>query len=119
APELLHDIRWCTSKLNSPSSGFFVKSHLVSDAWGVWTVAQTACPHRHGDLWKVTNALGQVTESVSYDRDGCVRARRTAKTKQRGRSNYAFEFPADSATVRGLPRGRTWTGRLSTFATMA
>lgn len=31
-----------------------------------------ACPHRHGDLWKVTNALGQVTETVSYDKNGRV-----------------------------------------------
>jgi RHS repeat-associated protein len=32
-----------------------------------------ACPHRHGDLWKVTNALGQVTtEFVTYDKNGRV-----------------------------------------------
>ncbi|GAA0709479.1 RHS repeat-associated core domain-containing protein [Dokdonella soli] len=31
-----------------------------------------ACPHRHGDLWKVTNALGQVTTTVSYDKNGRV-----------------------------------------------
>lgn len=30
------------------------------------------CSHRHGDLWKVTNALGQVTEYVSYDKNGRV-----------------------------------------------
>ena len=29
-----------------------------------------ACPHRHGDLWKVTNALGQVTTYVTYDKNG-------------------------------------------------
>lgn len=32
--------------------------------------APTTCPHRKGDLWKVTNALGQVTENVSYDGAG-------------------------------------------------
>jgi RHS repeat-associated protein len=31
-----------------------------------------ACPHRKGDLWKVTNALGQVTEYVRYDKNGRV-----------------------------------------------
>jgi RHS repeat-associated protein len=31
-----------------------------------------ACPHRRGDLWKVTNALGQVTTYVSYDKNGRV-----------------------------------------------
>jgi len=29
-----------------------------------------ACTHRHGDLWKVTNALGHVTEYVAYDKAG-------------------------------------------------
>jgi len=31
-----------------------------------------ACTYRKGDLWKVTNALGQVTEYVSYDKNGRV-----------------------------------------------
>jgi len=31
-----------------------------------------ACGHRKGDLWKVTNALGHVTEYVSYDKSGRV-----------------------------------------------
>ena len=30
------------------------------------------CPHRKGDLWKVTNALGQVTEILAYDGAGRV-----------------------------------------------
>ncbi|MCC4606025.1 RHS repeat protein [Xanthomonas campestris pv. parthenii] len=29
-----------------------------------------SCPHRKGDLWKVTNALGQVTEYLAYDGAG-------------------------------------------------
>jgi RHS repeat-associated protein len=29
-----------------------------------------ACTYRKGDLWKVTNALGQVTETVKYDKSG-------------------------------------------------
>jgi RHS repeat-associated protein len=31
-----------------------------------------ACPHRKGDLWKVTNALSHVTEYISYDKNGRV-----------------------------------------------
>ncbi|MCT8287723.1 RHS repeat protein, partial [Xanthomonas translucens pv. translucens] len=34
--------------------------------------APTTCPHRKGDLWKVTSALGQVTEYLSYDGAGRV-----------------------------------------------
>ncbi len=29
--------------------------------------APTTCPHRKGDLWKVSNALSQVSEVLSYD----------------------------------------------------
>ncbi len=32
----------------------------------------TTCPHRKGDLWKVTNAVGQVTEYLAYDGAGRV-----------------------------------------------
>ncbi|MEQ1514074.1 MAG: RHS repeat-associated core domain-containing protein [Lysobacteraceae bacterium] len=32
--------------------------------------APTTCPHRRGQLWKVTNALGQVTEMLSYNMYG-------------------------------------------------
>ena len=32
----------------------------------------TTCPHRKGDLWKVTNALGQITETLAYDGTGRV-----------------------------------------------
>ncbi|WP_226980429.1 RHS repeat-associated core domain-containing protein [Xanthomonas sp. LMG 12459] len=32
----------------------------------------TTCPHRKGDLWKVTNALGQVTEYLAYGGAGRV-----------------------------------------------
>jgi len=31
-----------------------------------------ACSYRKGDLWKVTNALGQVAETVSYDKNGRI-----------------------------------------------
>ncbi|MGS1078227.1 RHS repeat-associated core domain-containing protein [Pseudoxanthomonas beigongshangi] len=34
--------------------------------------APTTCPHRKGDLWKVTNAKGQVTETLKYDGAGRV-----------------------------------------------
>ncbi len=30
----------------------------------------TTCPHRKGDLWKATNALGQITETLAYDGAG-------------------------------------------------
>jgi len=30
----------------------------------------TTCSHRKGDLWKVTNALGQITETLKYDGAG-------------------------------------------------
>ena len=32
--------------------------------------APTTCPHRKGDLWKITNALGQVVETLTYDGAG-------------------------------------------------
>ena len=32
----------------------------------------TTCPHRNGDLWKVTDALGRVTETLAYDGAGRV-----------------------------------------------
>ncbi|WP_425481308.1 DUF6531 domain-containing protein, partial [Luteimonas gilva] len=34
--------------------------------------APTTCPHRKGDLWKVTDALGRVTETLAYDGAGRV-----------------------------------------------
>jgi RHS repeat-associated protein len=32
--------------------------------------APTTCPHRKGDLWKVTNALGHITTYLTYDGAG-------------------------------------------------
>lgn len=32
----------------------------------------TTCPHRKGDLWKVTDALGSITETLAYDGAGRV-----------------------------------------------
>ena len=32
----------------------------------------TTCPHRKGDLWKVTDALGRITETLAYDGAGRV-----------------------------------------------
>ena len=34
------------------------------------TTAPTTCLYRKGDLWKITNALGQVTETLKYDGAG-------------------------------------------------
>jgi len=44
-------------------------SYYASDEAGCAT-ASTTCPHRKGDLWKVTNALGQVVETQAYDGAG-------------------------------------------------
>ncbi len=41
-------------------------SYYASDT----CASDPACPHRTGDLWKVTNALGQVTEYTKYDGNG-------------------------------------------------
>lgn len=38
----------------------------------------TTCPHRKGDLWKVTNALGHVMEIRAYDGTGRVLSRKDA-----------------------------------------
>ncbi|WP_372353537.1 RHS repeat-associated core domain-containing protein [Xanthomonas axonopodis pv. maculifoliigardeniae] len=34
------------------------------------TASASTCPHRKGDRWKVTNALGQTTEYLAYDGAG-------------------------------------------------
>jgi len=34
------------------------------------STAPTTCPYRRGDLWKVTDALGHVTETLKYDGAG-------------------------------------------------
>ena len=38
----------------------------------------TTCPWRKGDLWKMTNAKGQVTESLRYDGSGRLRSSKDA-----------------------------------------
>jgi RHS repeat-associated protein len=38
----------------------------------------TTCPHRKGDLWKVTNALGHETETLRYDGAGRMLSTRDA-----------------------------------------
>lgn len=43
--------------------------YRMTDANGCNT-AQATCEYRKGDLWKVTNALGQVTETLRYDGAG-------------------------------------------------
>lgn len=44
-------------------------TYRMSDAAGCGT-ASGACSYRKGDLWKVTDALGHVTETLSYDGAG-------------------------------------------------
>jgi RHS repeat-associated protein len=43
--------------------------YAIDDA-GCATPGTGTCTHRKGDLWKVTNALGQVTETLAYDAAG-------------------------------------------------
>lgn len=37
-------------------------------------VSPSICPYRKGDLWKVANALGQISETLQYDGAGRVRS---------------------------------------------
>ncbi|WP_162140742.1 RHS repeat-associated core domain-containing protein [Arenimonas oryziterrae] len=46
-------------------------SYYASDAAGCATVP-TTCPYRKGDLWKVTNAAGQVVEILAYNANGRI-----------------------------------------------
>ncbi|AZR28985.1 RHS repeat protein [Xanthomonas vasicola pv. arecae] len=42
--------------------------YLTDDA--SCTASASTCPHRKGDRWKITNALGRVTEYLAYDGAG-------------------------------------------------
>ncbi|WP_190276429.1 RHS repeat-associated core domain-containing protein [Xanthomonas citri] len=42
--------------------------YLADDA--SCTASASTCPHRKGDRWKITNALGQTTEYLAYDGAG-------------------------------------------------
>ncbi|WP_369944440.1 RHS repeat-associated core domain-containing protein [Xanthomonas medicagonis] len=46
-------------------------TYYPSDA-DTCAASPTNCPHREGDLWKTSNALGQVTEYLAYDGAGRV-----------------------------------------------
>ncbi|NUO75851.1 MAG: RHS repeat protein [Lysobacter sp.] len=46
-------------------------AYYASDAAGC-SSSPTTCAYRKGDLWKATNALGQVTEVLGYDPQGRV-----------------------------------------------
>ncbi|MCL1633388.1 DUF6531 domain-containing protein [Luteimonas sp. SX5] len=46
-------------------------TYYASDE-GSCASSPTTCPHRKGDLWKVTDALGRVTETLAYDGAGRV-----------------------------------------------
>ncbi len=52
-------------------SDIMTYAYRSADA-GTCATAPTTCPYRKGDLWKVTNAVGHVTEYVSYDGAGRV-----------------------------------------------
>ena len=68
-----------------------------------------ACPHRKGDLWKVTNALGQVTETVGYDKNG-----RVTRTKDANGTYADFAYHArgwlTDRTVRANANGTPGAG---------
>lgn len=76
------------------------------------TTDPTGCPYRKGDLWKVTNALGHVTEISAYDGAG----RPLSVKDANGVTTDITYTPAGqvaSRTVRGNPAhgtsDRTWT----------
>ena len=52
-------------------TGRFTLTYYASDDSSC-AAAPTTCPHRKGDLWKVTNALGQAVENTAYDAAGRV-----------------------------------------------
>ena len=63
-----------------------------------------SCPYRKGDLWKVTNALGHVTETLSYDGAG----RPTAVKDANGVITELTYHPRGwltSSTVKGATSG--------------
>jgi RHS repeat-associated protein len=62
--------------------------------------APTTCPHRKGDLWKVTNALAQVREYLSYDGAGRVLAIRDANGL-----TINFEYDLRGRLSKGILRG--------------
>lgn len=64
-----------------------------------------AC-HRAGDLWKATNALGQVTQYASYDKDGRV-------TERIDPNGVATDF---TYTPRGWLASRTVAGATTTIS---
>jgi RHS repeat-associated protein len=47
-------------------------AYYSSDDTGCGTAGSGSCGHRKGDLWKVTDALGYVTETLAYDAVGRV-----------------------------------------------
>ncbi|KGR58440.1 type IV secretion protein Rhs, partial [Xanthomonas vasicola] len=53
------DALWRTTRFNY---------YMADDAGCAPTTS--SCPHRKGDLWKVTNALGQTTQYLAYDGAG-------------------------------------------------
>lgn len=55
--------------LGDQSSSEYVYTYYASDDASCAT-APTTCPHRKGDLWKVTDALGRITETLAYDGAG-------------------------------------------------
>ena len=52
-------------------------SYYAADA-STCATTPTTCAYRKGDLWKMTNALGQITEYVSYDGAGRVKRMKDA-----------------------------------------
>ncbi|MBA8889705.1 RHS repeat-associated protein [Dokdonella fugitiva] len=68
-----------------------------------------ACLYRKGDLWKVTNALGQVTEYVSYDKNGRVKRTKDANGTLTDFTYHARGWLTDR-TVRANSLGTTDPG---------
>lgn len=64
----------------------------------------TTCPHRKGDLWKVTNALGQITETLSYNGAGRPTAIKDANGVITEMTYHARGW-LTSSTVKGATSG--------------
>lgn len=85
--------------VTDPRNNATTYSYYLSDDPACASAPET-CPHHKGDLWKVTNALGQVTETLAYDGAGRVLS---VKDPNGVITDYAY-------TSRGLLASKTVRG---------
>lgn len=72
-----------------------------------------ACTYRKGDLWKVTNALGQVNETISYDKNGRITRQKDANGAVTDLTYHARGWLL-TRTVRALASGVADAGDATT-----